>query len=91
MLIATDAFGCLWMVPMMDIMKDIQEEFGAVEGHQHHTTKELASAYYGIKSKKSSNRVWFCSECGNGLFGDWNIVCIGCGHPRCSRCPVEEA
>ncbi|KAH4036603.1 hypothetical protein HBI24_089970 [Parastagonospora nodorum] len=90
-LIATDVFGFLWMVPMVDILKDIQEEFGAVEGHQHHTTDKPASAYYEIIAKRKPVIIWYCSGCGNGPFANWNIVCTECAHPRCSFCVSEEA
>jgi hypothetical protein len=30
-LVATDSFGCLWMVPMTDILEDIREEFQAAK------------------------------------------------------------
>jgi streptogramin lyase len=33
--------------------------------------------------------VWFCSDCGDGPIGLWQICCTACSHQRCAGCVVE--
>lgn len=32
---------------------------------------------------------WYCCSCGDGPIGDWNNVCINCGHVRDSGCTTD--
>ena len=34
--------------------------------------------------------VWFCSECKDGPYCDWQDQCQACQHHRCSSCKEEE-
>lgn len=36
------------------------------------------------------NNVWYCSECGDGPYGEWNPTCPGCGHACCEAYFVES-
>jgi hypothetical protein len=90
MLIASDPFGSLWMVPMVDILQDIQLEFKAVEGRQQATARTLASAKHHIWGKNKPIFVWHCGSCGDGPYGVWQSTCLVCAHVKCSACSTEE-
>jgi hypothetical protein len=90
MLIAADPFGSLWMIPMVDILQDIQLEFKAVEGRQQATAKTPASAKHNIWGKRQPIWVWHCSAYGDEPYADWNPICQACAHRRCSTCPAED-
>jgi hypothetical protein len=32
---------------------------------------------------------WYCSECGDGPYGAWQVSCQRCSHPKCTSCRVE--
>jgi hypothetical protein len=34
--------------------------------------------------------VWFCSQCDDGPYGDWQTVCQACAHAKCKHCPIER-
>jgi hypothetical protein len=36
-------------------------------------------------------KVWHCSDCGDGPYGTWQVSCQACGHKKCGSCEVEEA
>jgi hypothetical protein len=57
MLIATDPFGSFWMVPMTDILADIQKEKGATDVHlANHDEIPVQSEVNGPKSATQSTR-----------------------------------
>jgi rubrerythrin len=35
------------------------------------------------------NFVWHCSECGDGPYLSWQVVCVACGHQKCNGCEEE--
>lgn len=91
MLVATDPFGSLWMVPMVDILNDIQLEFRVTEGRAQATIKTPTSAKHDIRRKRTLHTVWHCSACGDGPYSDWQSSCQQCQHKRCQAFPEEEA
>jgi len=40
---------------------------------------------------KPKPKVWYCGECGDGPYGDWQVSCQGCQHEKCSGCTEEDA
>jgi hypothetical protein len=34
--------------------------------------------------------VWFCGECGDGPYCDWQVHCAICQHAKCGTCREEE-
>ncbi|KAF1922794.1 uncharacterized protein M421DRAFT_349029 [Didymella exigua CBS 183.55] len=35
-------------------------------------------------------KVWYCSECGDGPIGEWQVSCQNCGHAACGACTIES-
>ncbi|KAF1838197.1 hypothetical protein BDW02DRAFT_565233 [Decorospora gaudefroyi] len=43
-----------------------------------------------MTSSMDGEKVWYCSNCRDGPFGDWQNICQCCGHQRCSSCWEEK-
>ncbi|PSN73204.1 hypothetical protein BS50DRAFT_568779 [Corynespora cassiicola Philippines] len=34
--------------------------------------------------------VWYCGECGDGPFSDWQVCCASCNHGKCGTCVIAS-
>jgi hypothetical protein len=50
---------------------------GALQGHH-------------LIAPMDGEKVWYCSECKDGPYGDWQNSCQSCHHSKCKSCSVEE-
>jgi hypothetical protein len=50
---------------------------GALQGHR-------------LIAPMDGEQVWYCSECNDGPYGDWQSSCQSCQHSKCSDCSVED-
>lgn len=46
--------------------------------------------HYSAHGPQDGEKVWFCSECGDGPYGMWQNCCQRCPHKKCNKCRVEE-
>lgn len=52
---------------------------------------DLHMDHYHGSSPSDGEKVWYCSECGDGPIASWNPCCANCGHATCYACTFEES
>ena len=48
-------------------------------------------SYGGASMDFGQNRHWFCCECNDGPYSDWQGSCQNCKHAKCQNCRLEKA
>jgi hypothetical protein len=53
-------------------------------------TTRYKTSHNHLSIRSYEEYMWFCSECGDGPYGTWQVSCHRCRHPKCTSCRIEQ-
>ncbi|KAF1849172.1 uncharacterized protein K460DRAFT_365082 [Cucurbitaria berberidis CBS 394.84] len=84
------------VVPSMLHAGDFALSIGKLFGQDQLDHETVFTAQFGRTNPNHENApsdgdvVWFCSSCGDGPIGSWQVCCPVCTHQKCGGCRVEQ-